>query len=130
LKTPLVKREAFLAIGMGCLGHLRLASLTCEQRTSGIGIRKVLGALAAGILHTLTRDFFLPVVLASAVACPIAYYLMHQWLQAFAYRIDLTAHVFLISNAAALGMAQLTVGYQVLKKRWRIRRICCHMSKS
>ena len=121
---------AGLAIGIGCLGHLRIASLTYEQRTSGIGIRKVLGALTAGILHTLTRAFFLLVLLASPVACPIAYYLMHQWLQAFAYRVDLTAHVFLISSAAALVMALLTVGYQVLKKRWRIRRICCDMSKS
>ena len=107
-----------LAILIACLGLLGLAAFTAQQRTKEIGIRKALGATAAGIVRLLSKDFLKLVGVAFIIAVPVAYWAMSQWLQGFAYRIDLGAGVFLFAGVLALVVALTTVGTQA----WRAAR--------
>jgi len=86
-----------------------------EKKTKEIGIRKVLGATVPNILLLLTKEFTKFVFLANIIAWPIAYYIMNKWLQNFAYRIDLSVWIFILSGLAALAVALITVGYQSIK---------------
>jgi putative ABC transport system permease protein len=86
-----------------------------EQRTKEIGIRKVMGASVNSILTLLSKDFIKLVLIAFLVAVPLAYYAMQQWLENFAYRVDIGIWTFIIAGATALCIAWLTVGYQSLK---------------
>ncbi len=95
----------FLAVLVACLGLQGLATYAIEKRTKEIGIRKVHGATATGIVLMLLRDFTTWVVVAFGIACPIAYYLMSQWLQNYAYRIDLSWTIFLAAGLLALLIA-------------------------
>jgi len=106
---------AALAIFVACLGLFGLATHTAQQRTKEIGIRKALGATVAGIVGLLSKDFLQLLGVAFVVAVPVAYWAMSQWLQGFAYRIDLGAGVFLGAGGLALTVALLTVSYQALR---------------
>jgi len=106
---------SFLAILISCLGLFGLASFTTEQRTKEIGIRKVLGASASGLVVMLSKDFTRLIGLAFLVSAPLAYFAMNQWLEDFAYRIDISWPIFLTAGLAALGVALLTVSYQAIK---------------
>ncbi len=106
---------SLLAIFIACLGLLALAAFTTEQRTKEIGIRKVLGASISGIVGLLSKDFLKLVLIALLVASPIAWYLMNQWLQGFAYRINIDWWVFVLSGAIAVLIAFLTVSFQSVK---------------
>ncbi|PRY14286.1 putative ABC transport system permease protein [Pontibacter ummariensis] len=106
---------AGLTILIACLGLFGLASFTAEQRTKEIGIRKVLGSSVSDIVLLLSKDFALLVLLAIALASPIAWYGMRQWLQDFAYRVDLSWWIFAIAGFAALAIALLTVSLQAVK---------------
>lgn len=106
---------AVLAIFIACLGLFGLASFVTEQRTKEIGIRKVLGASAGNIVIQLSRDFTKWVVLANFLAWPIAWLVMQNWLQGFAYRIQLGPDLFLISGLLALLVAFATVCYQSVR---------------
>lgn len=106
---------ALLAIFISCLGLLGLASYSTLQRHREIGIRKILGASAFGIVNLLSVDFLKLVVISIGIASPIAWYLMHNWLQDFAYRISIGWSVFAIAGGAALGIALLTVSFQAIK---------------
>ncbi len=106
---------AGLAIFVGCLGLLGLASYVAEQRAREISIRKVLGASGSSIIFMLSRDLVGLIAMSFAVAAPVAYYAMNNWLQAFDYRIDLHADTFLHSGFAAFTLAFLTVAYQALR---------------
>ncbi len=97
------------------LGIFGLASYTATQRTKEIGIRKVLGASVSSIVLLLSTDFTRLVLISFLMASPIAWYLMKEWLQNFAYRIDIGASVFIISGLVALLIAWLTVSYQSVK---------------
>jgi putative ABC transport system permease protein len=92
-----------------------LAAFATTLRTKEIGIRKVLGASIPGIVFLLSRDFLKLVFLAFVIAAPLAAYAMHQWLNDFAYRIDLEWWVFALAATAALLIAFLTVSYQSVK---------------
>ena len=109
------KYFTFLGIFISCLGLFGLASFTVEQRKKEIGIRKILGASSSGILLLLTKEFVKWVLVANLIAWPIAYYFMNEWLQNFAYRIDLTAWPFFLAGLSALLFALLTVSYQAVK---------------
>jgi putative ABC transport system permease protein len=111
----MIQSASFLAILIGCLGLLGLVSFMVLQRTKEIGVRKVLGAHVGQLVLTLSRDFFILVVLANIIAWPLAYYVMHQWLQNFAYRIDVKIWMFLLSAFVALAVALMTVSYQSIK---------------
>ena len=104
-----------LAILIACLGLFGLVAFTTQQRTKEIGIRKILGASVSGIVCLLSKDFLKLVLIANLIAWPIAYYAMNQWLQSFAYRIDLGIGTFILSGLIALPIALLTVSYQAIK---------------
>ena len=106
---------AGLAIFVACLGLVGLASFTAEQRTKEVGIRKVLGATVSNIIVLISREFTWLVLLSFLVAVPIAWYVMEQWLQNFAYHVQLGFAVFALSGFAALFIAWLTVSYQAIK---------------
>lgn len=104
-----------LAIFIASLGLIGLASFTAEQRTKEIGIRKVLGASVTGIVVLLSREFTKWVLVANAIAWPIAYFSLHKWLEGFAYRTSLTLTAFIVSMAISLFVALLSVGYQAVR---------------
>ena len=104
-----------LAIFIACLGLFGLAAFTTEQRTKEIGIRKVLGASVGSIVALLSKDFLRLVLVAIVIASPLAWYAMHQWLQDFAYKIDIEWWVFALAGLLAVGIALLTVSFQSVK---------------
>lgn len=104
-----------LIILISCLGVFGLVAFTAEQRTKEIGIRKVLGASVASIVALLTKDFLRLVLIAIVVATPVAWYGMTQWLNSFAYKIDLNGWAFVLSGSLAVGIALLTVSVQSIK---------------
>jgi len=106
---------AVLAILISCMGLFAIAMLAILQRTKEIGIRKVLGASVPHIVGLVSRDFLLLVVIAIVIASPIAWYLMHNWLQSFAYRIDIAWWVFIIAGLAAVLIAFVTLSLQSVK---------------
>jgi ABC-type antimicrobial peptide transport system permease subunit len=104
-----------LALFIACLGLFGLVSFVAGQRTKEIGIRKVLGASIPGIFVLLSKEFMKWVLIANIIAWPIAYYFMNKWLSGFAYRIELTIWLFVISGGFALVIALATVSYQAIK---------------
>lgn len=104
-----------LAIFVACLGLFGLAAFTAEQRKKEIGVRKVLGASVVGITQMLSKDFLKLVGLALVIAFPLAYFLMQNWLEAFAYRIQIGWLVFVVAGLLALSIALFTVSYQAIK---------------
>lgn len=104
-----------LAIVVACLGLFGLTSFTTRQRIKEIGVRKVLGASVVDIVTLLARDVLALVVIAVAVAIPLASYGMNRWLETFAYRTDVGIFTFLVSAALALVIACLTVSYQSIR---------------
>jgi putative ABC transport system permease protein len=106
---------ALVAILIACLGLFGLSAFAAEQRTKEIGIRKVLGASSAGIVTLLSHDFIKPVLLGILIASPIGWYIMKQWLDDFAYRIDIEWWIFALAGILAVGIAFLTVSFQAFK---------------
>jgi len=104
-----------LAIFIACLGLYGMSSFTIEQRTKEIGIRKVLGASITGIAGLMTRGFLLLVIFSNIIAWPVAYFAVKQWLENFAYRVELDIGMFLMAGAIALIIALITVSYQSIK---------------
>ncbi|WP_422082092.1 ABC transporter permease [Ulvibacterium sp.] len=113
--SNLVRLFSVLAVLIACLGLYGLASYIAEQKTREIGIRKVLGANVPQILWMLVADFLKMVLIACLVALPLGYFLMRDWLQNFAYRIDLGWMVFAVSVAIIVGLTLLTVAYESIK---------------
>jgi len=111
----LVELFTVLTIFISCLGLFGLATFTAEQRTKEIGIRKVLGASVANIVGLLSRGFLKLVLIANLIAWPLAGWIMHQWLQDYAYRITLGWGIFALAGAAALVMALLTISFQAIR---------------
>jgi len=104
-----------IAIFVGCLGLFGLAAYTAERKTKEIGIRKVLGASVSSIVALLSKDFLALVLIAFIIASPVAWYLMHKWLQDFAYRINIGIWVFVLAAVIALCIAMLTISIQAIK---------------
>lgn len=104
-----------LAIFVACLGLFALATFMAEQRRKEISIRKVLGASVSGITLMLTKNFAFLVFIALVLAIPVAWWLMHTWLQDFAYRTTIGWSVFALSGVAALIIALLTISYQAIR---------------
>jgi putative ABC transport system permease protein len=106
---------AGLAIFIACLGLYGLVSFTSQQRKKEVGVRKVLGASVGSVVKLLNIDFLKLVGLGFIVAVPIAWYFMHQWLQEFAYRIDIGISVFVIAGLTAFIIAVITISGQSIK---------------
>jgi putative ABC transport system permease protein len=104
-----------LAIIISCLGLIGLSSYTAVQRTKEIGIRKVLGASLFNIVSILSIDFIRLVLVATLLSLPIAYFAMQSWLQGYAYRIPLTAALFVVPVVVIVVIAVVTISFQILK---------------
>ena len=106
---------AFLAILIACFGLLGLSAYNVLQRTKEIGIRKVLGASAQSILLLLSKDFIRLIFISLLLAIPVGWYVMNQWLQDYAYRINVAWWVFALAGFLAVSIAFVTIFIQVLK---------------
>ncbi len=106
---------AALAILIACLGLSGLSLLTSTQRTKEIGIRKVLGASVTGIVLLLSKDFIKLVLLAIIIASPVTWFIMHLWLQDFAYRVDISWWVFASAGLLSLIIALLVIGFHTIR---------------
>lgn len=106
---------AFLAILVACFGLLGLSAYNVLQRTKEIGIRKVLGASVQHVLFILSKDFIYLVLVSFVIATPITWLIMHNWLEGFAYRINIGWWVFLVAGVLALLIALATITTQALK---------------
>lgn len=103
---------AGIAIFLSCFGLFGLISFTVRQKSKEIGIRKILGATVGGIVALLSKDYLKLVLIALTLATPMAWYIMTQWLDEFAYHINISGWVFALSGAAALAIAFFTVSLQ------------------
>jgi putative ABC transport system permease protein len=103
---------AGLAIFVACLGLFGLASFTASQRTKEIGIRKVLGSSVTSVFFLMSKDFLKLVVISNLIAIPVVWYVMDQWLNGFAFRINIGAWIFIVSAVVTTLIALVTVSYQ------------------
>jgi len=110
---------SFLAIFIACLGLFGLASFIADRKTKEIGIRKVFGASVPGIVTLLNRNFTIWVLIASGLACPVAWYAMKKWLENFAYRTSISWWIFVVAAFMALIIAWLVVTFQTYRAALR-----------
>jgi len=106
---------AGFAIIISCLGLFGLASFNVEQKTKEIGIRKVLGSSVSRIVMLLSKDLIRLVLLANIIAWPVAWYLLHRWLQSFLYRAHIRFDIFILAGVITFIIALITVSYQSVK---------------
>lgn len=111
----LYKLFAIIAIFLSCLGLYGLASFMAVQRIKEVGIRKVLGATGAHIVYLFSKEFVLLIAIAFAIATPLTWYFMHQWLQNYPFRIELSWWIFIIGGLASIIIALITVSFQAIK---------------
>ncbi|PIB38209.1 ABC transporter permease [Maribacter sp. 4G9] len=104
-----------LTIFISCLGLFGLASYVAENRIKEIGVRKVLGASVGTITGLLSKDFLKLVFVSILIAIPVSWYFMSNWLEEFAFRIDISWWVYLISGGLTLIVAFVTVSFQAIK---------------
>lgn len=106
---------AGLTIFISCLGLFGLAAYMTRNRSKEIGIRKVLGASALGIIRLLSKEFVILVIIAIVIAIPISWYAMSQWLKDFTYRINIGWSSFIVASVMVIMIALLTVSFQAIK---------------
>jgi len=104
-----------IAIIVACVGLFGLTAYTANQRTKEIGVRKVLGATSASIVQLLSKDFALLVLVALLIGAPMAWYMMREWLQSFAFRVPLNATPFLYAGLIVAVFTMVTISYQAVK---------------
>jgi len=109
------KLYTLLAILISSLGLYGLVSFLVVQKTKEVGIRKVLGASIGNIVYMFSREFTILISIAFLIAAPVAYYLMHGWLQEFVYRIRIGSGVFMLAVLTSLGFSWITVGYKSVR---------------
>jgi len=113
--SEIVTTFSFLAIFIACLGLLGLVSYATEMRSKEIGIRKVLGASSSQIIKLIIKEFTLLILISNIIAWPVAYLVISNWLENFAYRVNLNIWVFLLSAGIVLLIALFTVSFQSIK---------------
>jgi ABC-type antimicrobial peptide transport system permease subunit len=113
--SRMYKAYALLAILISCLGLYGLISFMAIRKTKEVGIRKVLGASTGNILYLFSKEFTVLIFIAFMLAAPAAWYLMHQWLNDFVFRIKPGPAVFIGAMALSILIAWLTVGYKALQ---------------
>lgn len=106
---------AGLALLISCIGLYGLVSFMIGQKVKEIGIRKVLGATVAQITFMLSREFLIMVLIAFGIAIPLAYFMMKDWLETFAYKTELSAGLFIVVMVASLALTLLTVGSKAIR---------------
>ena len=116
LKTEqLMNTTMAIAIFISCMGLFGLVTFEAQKRAKEIGIRKVMGANVFNIVSIFSWNFLKLILLAFIIASPVAYYCMHQWLQDFTYRINISIWVFVLSIAAAIMISLITISFQSIK---------------
>jgi putative ABC transport system permease protein len=113
--TQMVSILAFLAILISCLGLFGLASYSAERRIKEIGVRKVLGASLSNIVSLLSVQFIRLVLIANAIAWPLAWFSVHKWMENYAFRLPMSWWVFFVAGLAALLIALATVSLLALR---------------
>jgi putative ABC transport system permease protein len=113
--SSVVTIMATLAILISCMGLFGLAAITTEKKTKEIGIRKVLGATESQITVLLSRNFAWLIVISFVAVSPVTYWLLHAWLQSFAYRISINPLLFLLGGIVSLLIALTTISYHTLR---------------
>jgi ABC-type antimicrobial peptide transport system permease subunit len=113
--SHIINSFTLMAIFISCLGLFGLAAFSADQRSKEIGIRKVLGAGILGIVQLLSGDFLKLVMIAFLIATPISWWAMHQWLQGFAYRVEIQWWMFTLAGLMAMFIALFTVSFQAIK---------------
>jgi hypothetical protein len=111
----LFKTFSVFAMLISCLGLWGLITFAAQQRVKEIGVRKVLGASIPDIVSLLTKEFIFLVCIAIVIAAPLAYWGVNEWLQDFAYRVNIGWQSFVIAGVAAILIALLTVSFQAIK---------------
>jgi putative ABC transport system permease protein len=106
---------AGFAIFIACLGLLGLSLFTTAQRTKEIGVRKVLGASVSNIIFLLSKDFVRLIIISFLIATPVAWMVMRNWLDGFAYRIPISWWIFPCAGLLAVFIALGTVSFQTMK---------------
>lgn len=106
---------SFIAVFMACAGLFGLASFMTERRTREIGVRRILGATVFQTAGLLLKEYVYLVLIATALAAPIAYYAMGQWLQMFSYRVDVGPAAFIVAGVVVLAIALMTVSLRVVR---------------
>jgi ABC-type antimicrobial peptide transport system permease subunit len=104
-----------IAIIIGCLGLYGLIAFAASQRTKEIGIRKVLGAPIMNIIALFSKEFVLLITIAFVIAAPLGYYMMHNWLQNYAYHIGIGPGTFIVAIITSIFIAAVTIAYQTIK---------------
>jgi ABC-type antimicrobial peptide transport system permease subunit len=104
-----------IAIIIGCLGLYGLVMFAAAQRTKEVGIRKVLGAPIMSIIGLFSKEFVVLIIIAFVIAAPLGYWMMHNWLNNYAYHISIGAGTFLVAIAASFAIAAITIAYQTIK---------------
>jgi hypothetical protein len=113
--ATLAKYFSGLAILISCLGLFGLASFTAQRRQKEIGIRKVVGASVGQIAVMLSTEFMRLILIAILIAFPVSWWAMNQWLQGFAYRIDIGTGVFVLAAVSVMLITLLTIGFQAVR---------------
>jgi putative ABC transport system permease protein len=104
-----------IAILISCLGLLALSSFTALERTKEIGIRKVMGASVTSIIILLSSEFLKLVLIAFTLSAPVAFYLSDKWLAKFAFKINMSVWIFLISGIFSVALAFFTISFRTIK---------------
>lgn len=113
--STLVWIFSILAIFISCMGLYGLASFTAERRSKEIGIRKVLGASIGSIVGLISRDFLKLIMVALIIASPLAWLAMNNWLQEFAYRVNVGWWIFAAAGLIAILVAFASIGFRAVR---------------
>ena len=111
----IISSAAILTIFISCIGLFGLTTLSAEKRIKEIGIRKVLGASVVSIVSTLANSFVKLILISTFLSFPIAWWLVHKWIQNYPYRIDINIWIFILAGTFVLFVSMLTIGMQAIK---------------
>jgi putative ABC transport system permease protein len=113
--ATLINMAMVVSIFISCMGLFGLSLHNAERRGKEISIRKVLGATPSAIAVMLSREFVVLILVSLAVASPVAWYFLHEWLSGFAYHISIEWWMFALAGMVVLSIAMFTTGYHLLK---------------
>ena len=113
--SQLMLAFSILTILIALLGLFGLSTFAIERRTKEIGIRKILGASVSAIIKLVTKEFLILVAIAFVIAAPVSWWAMNKWLESFAYRVNITAWIFIAGAALTVIIAFIAMGWQAIK---------------